>query len=192
MEPIQNNPPAKHNGSFWREVIFYSLFALLVVIPVRTWVAQPFIVNGSSMDSTFEEGEYLIVDELSLRWRELARGEVIIFKYPEDRSKYFIKRIIGLPGETISVKSDSVVIKNAQNLEGIELDEPYIHSRSLGNTDVTLSANEYFVMGDNRLVSHDSRVWGPLQREDIIGRPFLRLLPITRIKTFPGRVESQD
>lgn len=181
-----------HRSSFWREVVSYTLFALIVVIPIRVWIAQPFIVNGSSMDSTFEEGEYLIVDELSLRWRELERGDVVIFRYPEDRSKYFIKRLIGLPGETVSVKSDSVVIKNDRNLEGVELNEPYIHSRSLGDTDVTLSDDEYFVMGDNRLVSSDSRVWGPLGRRDIIGRPLVRLLPITRIEIFPGRVENQD
>lgn len=179
------------NSSFLKEVIFYALFALLIVIPVRTWIAQPFIVNGSSMDPTFIDGEYLIVDEISYRFENPARGDVVIFKYPEDPSKYFIKRLIGLPGETISVKSDSVVITNTENPSGLVLNEPYINSRTFGNTDVTLASNEYFVMGDNRLVSSDSRVWGPLSRDAIIGRPFVRLLPITKIKLFPGKMINE-
>jgi signal peptidase I len=189
MEPT---PPIekKKNGSFWKEIIFYTLFALLIVIPIRTWIAQPFIVNGSSMDTTFRDGEYLIVDELTYQLRDPKRGDVLIFKYPEDKSKYFIKRLIGLPGETVDIKSDSVRIINTANPKGVVIDEPYLHSRTFGNTTVTLAADEYFVMGDNRLVSSDSRVWGPLPKEDLVGRPFVRLLPITKIDLFPGMISS--
>ncbi|MDO8579276.1 MAG: signal peptidase I [bacterium] len=178
------------NGSFWKEIVYYIIFALLIVIPIRVWIAQPFIVNGSSMDSTFLDGEYLIVDELSYRFREPERGAVLIFKYPEDPSKYFIKRLIGLPGETIDIKSDMVTITNEKNPLGIVLNEPYIYSRSLGDGRITLDSDEYFVMGDNRMVSSDSRVWGPLPKSDLVGRPFIRLLPITKIDFFPGAVAS--
>ncbi len=178
------------NSSFWKEILYYTLFAVLIVIPVRAWIAQPFVVNGSSMDSTFLDGEYLVVDELSYRFREPERGEVLIFKYPDDPSKYFIKRLIGLPGETVDIKSDKVTITNKEHPMGLVLDEPYIHSRSLGDNTVTLGPGQYFVMGDNRLVSSDSRVWGPLPKSDLVGRPVLRLLPITKISIFPGAVAS--
>ncbi|HEY4500619.1 MAG TPA: signal peptidase I [Candidatus Paceibacterota bacterium] len=178
------------NGSFWKEIVYYIIFALLIVIPIRVWIAQPFIVNGSSMDSTFLDGEYLIVDELSYHFREPERGAVLIFKYPEDPSKYFIKRLIGLPGETIDIKSDTVTVTNKKNPLGIVLHEPYIYSRSLGDGRITLDLDEYFVMGDNRMVSSDSRVWGPLPKSDLVGRPFIRLLPITKIDFFPGEVAS--
>lgn len=178
------------NGSFWKEIIFYTVFALFIVIPVRTWIAQPFVVNGSSMDSTFKDGEYLIVDELSYRFHEPSRGDVLIFKYPEDPSKYFIKRLIGLPGETVSIKGDIVSVINAEHPNGFVLNEPYTHSRTFGNTNVTLTSDEYFVMGDNRLVSSDSRVWGPLPKSDLIGRPIIRLLPFTKIGILPGEIAS--
>jgi len=178
-------------GSFWKEIIYYTLFALLIVIPIRTWVAQPFIVNGSSMDPTFIDGEYLIVDEISYRFENPTRGDVVIFKYPMDPSKYFIKRLIGMPGETVDVKSGGVVITNAENPTGIILDESYTNSRTFGNTRITLAENEYFVMGDNRLVSSDSRVWGPLSRDAIVGKPLVRLLPITKIKLFPGEITNE-
>jgi signal peptidase I len=187
--PETNSLPPKKN-SFVRELVSYAIIALVVVVPIRTWIAQPFVVNGSSMDETFKDGEYLIVDELSYRFNEPERGEVLIFKYPQDPSKYFIKRLIGLPGETVVVKNDKVTIVNAEHPEGIALNEPYIHSRTFGNVSVTLGPDEYFVMGDNRIVSSDSRVWGPLPKEDVIGRPLVRLLPFSRIDAVPGTVAS--
>jgi len=189
---IEQQPiaPAQKKSSFWKDLISYAIFALVVVVPVRLWIAQPFVVNGSSMDSTFKDGEYLIVDELSYHFHEPQRGDVLIFKYPEDTSKYFIKRLIGLPGETVVVKSDSVTIINKANPKGVQLNEPYTHSRTFGNLSETLGPDEFFVMGDNRLVSSDSRVWGPLPREDIIGRPIVRLLPLSRANYLPGEVAS--
>jgi signal peptidase I len=155
------------------------------------WVAQPFVVNGGSMDTTFANGEYLIVDELSYRFEEPARGDVIVFKYPIDPKKYFIKRIIGLPGETVSVKDQVVTITNTENPKGMVLKENYIHSQTFGNIKTTLKADEYFVMGDNRLVSSDSRFWGNLPKKNITGRPILRLLPYTRINYLPGAIEVE-
>jgi signal peptidase I len=187
--PEPQNDQSKKN-SFFKELATYAAVALLIVIPVRTWIAQPFVVNGSSMDTTFKDGEYLIVDELTYKFRDPARGDVLIFKYPQDPSKYFIKRLIGLPGERVVIKNDKVSIYNEQYPSGMTLNEPYIHSRTFGNIDSKLGADEYFVMGDNRLVSSDSRSWGALPRKDLIGRPIIRLLPVTKIDLVPGVYSS--
>lgn len=187
-QPETQNTPKK--SSFIKELISYALIAIVIVIPIRIFIAQPFIVSGSSMDTTFANGEYLIVDELSYRFHAPERGDVLIFKYPLDPKKYFIKRLIGLPGETIIVKNDTVIIKNKENPEGITLNEPYIHSRTFGNLTATLGSEEYFVLGDNRILSSDSRVWGPLPKSDLIGRPIVRLLPLSKIDWVPGKVAS--
>lgn len=187
MEPTNENVVVEQpKSSFIKETLSYAAIALLVVLPIRIWIAQPFVVNGGSMDSTFADGEYLVVDEISYQFNEPQRGDVLIFKYPQDPSKYFIKRLIGLPGETVMVKNDVVTIINAENPKGIVLNEPYIHSRSFLTKTQTLGKDEYFVMGDNRAVSSDSRVWGPLPKEDVIGRPLVRLLPLSRIDFLPG------
>ena len=177
-------------SSFFKELATYVILALVVVIPVRVWIAQPFVVNGSSMDTTFANGEYLVVDEISYKIHEPQRGDVLIFKYPLDTSKYFIKRLIGLPGETVVVKNDSVKIINTEHPDGVELNEPYIHSQTYGDVTKTLGPDEYFVMGDNRLVSSDSRVWGVLPKSDLIGRPIARLLPLNKFGILPGVVAS--
>ncbi|MFA6158279.1 MAG: signal peptidase I [Candidatus Paceibacterota bacterium] len=187
-----NDAGKEKKETLLKEVLKYALFALIIVLPVRTWIAQPFVVNGGSMDDTFKDGQYLIVDEISYRFKSPERGDVLIFRYPEDTSKYFIKRLIGLPGETVIVKNDSVTIENAEYPAGIALNEPYTGSRTLGNTSVTLGTDEYFVMGDNRIVSLDSRAWGALPKSDIIGRPVLRLLPFGKMGTFPGAVASSS
>jgi signal peptidase I len=187
-DPRPASAPTK--GSLWKELVYYAFLAFVVVVPVRMWVAQPFIVNGASMDSTFKDGEYLVVDEISYRFHEPQRGDVLVFKYPQDTSKYFIKRLVGLPGETVTVRSDSVSIANAKHPNGVVLSESYTHSRTFGNTQMTLGPDEYFVMGDNRLVSSDSRVWGPLPKSDIVGRPVARLLPLGRVGLFPGAIAS--
>ncbi len=176
-------------NSFW-EIARFAIIALIIVLPVRWFIAQPFIVSGASMQETFQDKEYLIVDQLSYRFHEPRRGDVIIFRYPNDPSKYFIKRIIALPGETISITGTSVKIQNAENPKGFKLDEPYAQTGE-GNREqsLTLSEDEYFVMGDNRDHSSDSRTWGTLDRDAIVGRAFIRLLPPQRIDFMPG--ESQ-
>jgi signal peptidase I len=187
-QPLETTTPIR-NKKILKDLISYTLTALVIVLPVRMWVAQPFVVNGGSMDTTFANGEYLIVDELSYRFEEPARGDVIVFKYPIDPKKYFIKRIIGLPGETVSVKDQVVKITNTENPKGMVLKENYIHSQTFGNVKTTLKDDEYFVMGDNRLVSSDSRFWGNLPKKNITGRPIVRLLPFTRINYLPGAIE---
>ncbi len=95
---------------------------LSLFFPIRLFVAQPFIVSGASMDPTFETGEYLIVDQLSYHFDDPVRGQVVIFKYPKDESKYFIKRVIGLPGETVQIEGTDVTIFNESNPDGKKLD----------------------------------------------------------------------
>lgn len=168
------------------ETIHFIFIALIIVIPIRIFVAQPFIVSGASMDPTFEENQYLIVDELSYRLEEPSRGDVVIFKYPRNPKQYFIKRIIGLPGETVIVGEDGIVsIKNASGAV-VTLDEPYIIFKKDDSKSQTLGANEYFMMGDNRAGSFDSRAWGPVKRDLIVGRALARLFPFSTISIFPG------
>jgi len=178
--------------SFWSEIIKFTLIAVLIVLPVRLFIAQPFIVSGASMDPTFETNQYLIIDQISYQFESPKRGEVIIFKYPKDPSKYFIKRIIGLPNETIKLEGMEVIIINKDHPEGFILDQSYLHNRKEEYATYTLKNNEYFVLGDNRLASSDSRVWGPVPANHIIGRPVIRLFPFSQIKIFPGFYKEND
>lgn len=154
--------------------------SLLIVIPVRAYIAQPFIVDGASMEPTFHGGEYLIIDELSYELRDPLRGEVIVFRYPLRPSQFFIKRIIGLPGETLDIKESVVTITTADN-KSFVLPEQYLPQgvRTYPNIEhMTLGPDQYFVMGDNREHSSDSRVWGVLPRHFMMGKVFVRLFPI--------------
>ncbi len=173
------------------EILRFSLIALLIVVPIRMFIAQPFIVSGASMQETFHNGEYLIVDQVSYHLHAPERGDVVIFRYPKDPSKYFIKRIIGVPGDTITIEDSTVTISNEENPDGYVLNEPYIKSMRPGVTITEeLGEREYFVMGDNRDESSDSRVWGVLQEERIIGKAFLRLFPPQAFGVMPGATEE--
>lgn len=181
--------PQKEN--FFTEIFKFAVIALFIVVPFRLFVAQPFIVSGESMSPTFETGEYLIVDQLSYRFDAPKRGDVVIFKYPRDTSKYFIKRLIGLPGETVEVRGSTVIIHGKDGKQTEQLDEPYVaqgNDREFYGT-TKLSDTEYFVMGDNRRASSDSRIWGPVPKADMIGRAAVRLLPLARIHIFPGKYD---
>lgn len=172
------------------EILRFALIALVIVLPVRWFLAEPYVVSGSSMETTFHNSEYLIVDKLSYRFDEPARGDVIILKYPKDPSTRFIKRIVGLPGETIHIDGNRVTIINSSEPNGIVLEEPYVASwESMSAQSKTLGPDEYFVMGDNRDHSSDSRAWGVLKRDEIIGRPFLRLFPPRQLSIWPGMNE---
>ena len=174
--------------SLW-DLIKFALILILIIVPFRMFVAQPFIVNGASMDPTFHEGDYLIVDELSYLLREPKRGEVIIFNNPANETQYFIKRVIGLPGETVQVQGNQVKVLDGE--EQIVLDEPYLGSNGDRTKTLTLGEDEFFVMGDNRQVSYDSRMWGPLKEDKVRGRAFLRLFPPTVISYLPGNYEFE-
>ena len=172
------------------EIVRFSIIAILIVVPVRMFIAQPFIVSGASMEETFQSGEYLIVDQVTHYFESPKRGEVIIFRYPRDPSKYFIKRVIGLPGDTIAIEDGIVTITNAQNPRGFTLSEPYAEEMPpAAKMEEVLGEREFFVMGDNRDESSDSRAWGVLQEERIIGRAWLRLFPPSAVDYLPGAAE---
>lgn len=170
----------------------FILLAAIIVIPIRMFVFQPFIVSGESMYPTFNNADYLIIDEFSYYLHEPKRGDVIVFHYPNDPKRYFIKRIIGLPGETVIFKNRNVYIKNAENPDGIKLSEPYLSQITIPGekTEVTVGADNYFVMGDNRGFSSDSRAWGLLPRKNIVGTAGLRLLPLKSISYKPGSLQK--
>lgn len=158
------------------------IVALLIVVPIRLFLFQPFFVRGQSMEPNFENGDYLIVDEISYRFRNPQRGEVIVFKNPQNPSQRLIKRIIGLPGETIEIKDGQVIIYNQKEKMVLnELDYLPAGHQTPGQVYLTLAKNQYFVLGDNRLSSADSRRWGPLPRKNIIGRVFFRPWPFTAL-----------
>ncbi|MBV9349388.1 MAG: signal peptidase I [Patescibacteria group bacterium] len=177
----------ERKGSF-QEIISFALIALAIVIPVRVFIAQPFIVHGASMEDTFQSGEYLIVDQLTYHLESPKRGDVIVMRYPKDPSVFFIKRIIGLPGETVEISGKDVIIHPAGGGAQFTLDESFLNPDRVKNeyATYTLTSGQYFVMGDNRAESSDSRSWGPLPRQDIVGRVLLRLFPVNRIGAFPG------
>lgn len=156
-EKVEEKKEEKKENSVW-EFIKFTIIAILIVVTIRLWIAQPFIVSGASMEPTFENGDYLIIDELSYHFRQPKKNEVIVFRYPLDPSKFFIKRIIGLPGETIESNEQKII----------------------------LGPNEYFVEGDNRPASSDSRVWGAVPENLVIGRVLVRLWPINQLSILPG------
>ncbi len=171
-----------------KELLWFIAIAIVIVVPVRMFVAQPFIVKGHSMYPTFNDRNYLIVNELSLQFGNPTRGEVIVFKHPNPPHQYLIKRVIGLPGETVSIRHGKVTITNTENPKGFVLDEPYIREPFDSSITVALNENEYFVMGDNRNQSSDSRVWGVLPRKNIIGTPLVRLFPFKTFAINPGEL----
>jgi len=229
---------------FWRnlknfilETAEVVLIALAIVLPIRYFIIQPFIVYGQSMEPSFFDKDYLVVDELSFRLRPIKRGEVIIFEAPAeltvtkqetnknfnikgllslsfinisrvDRNKlidfdhrpgyllaakvytssstFFIKRIIGLPGEKVTIQNSTVKIYNSENPEGFILNEPYLSNliKTTSDINITLPPQQYFVMGDNRTNSYDSRSWGSLNGKAILGRVWLRVWPLNHATAF--------
>ncbi|MEI6843465.1 MAG: signal peptidase I [bacterium] len=188
MNEEQNVPKTKSQivKTIVKEVIIFGIIAFGIVLPFRIFVAEPYIVDGASMDPTFKTGDYLIVDKLSYRFNEPARNSVVVFKYPLDTSKNFIKRIIGLPGDTITAQGNTVKITNTENPTGFTIDQSYVTHTIDTNFQKTLGPDEYFAMGDNRAESFDSRAWGILPKSDILGRPILRLYPLSKIGVLPG------
>jgi signal peptidase I len=186
MEPKKTKIQA-----FW-ELVRFAAIALIIVVPIRVFVAEPFIVSGTSMVPTFASGDYLIVDKISYELGTPHRGDIVVFRYPRNPSQFFIKRIIGLPGETVDVKSalNIVTITSKEFPNGFNLDQSFI--KNVGGIDghVVLGDNQYYVMGDNRSGSSDSRYWGPVDKNLLVGKVFLRLLPITNIDVWPGNYKE--
>ena len=179
---------------FIKETVQFLAIALVIGFPIRFFVAQPFIVNGESMVPTFEDSDYLIVDELTYAIKKPERGDIIVFHNPNNNknAEFFIKRIIGLPSETVTIEDDKVRIENKEHPSGFVLNEQYLRDRHTGTLTRTLGAKDYFVMGDNRGASFDSRSWGPLKQNLITGRVLLRLWPIAHAGYFPGKATYEN
>lgn len=175
---------------FFVEFFKLALFAVVTIFLVRYFLFKPFYVRGASMEPNFFDKEYLIIDEITYRVRAPERGEIIVFHYPQNRSEYFLKRIIGLPGERIKIKDGSVIVYNQEYPEGAVLSEEYLLDGLKNRPDVSynLSETQYFVMGDNRNSSFDSRFFGPVEKKEIIGRVWLRGWPFHRAKIFNSPV----
>jgi signal peptidase I len=175
------------------DIIKFLVPIIVIVFVVRTFIAQPFIVDGESSAPNFHTGHYLIVDELSYRFREPSRADVVVMRYPLQTSRFFLKRIIGLPGDRVVIKDGKVFIYNLDNPDGYVLSEPYQNQPTFpagSFRDVTLKQDEYFVMGDNRAGSDDSRSWGILPRKDIIGHVALRLFPLSLVGVTPASIDD--
>ena len=198
---MRKNKYPKHveeNLSFGKQALIFSwelfkvvLISLVIIIPVRYFLIKPFYVKGASMEPNFYDKEYLIIDELSYRLGEPQRGDSVVFKYPLDPRQFFIKRIIGMPGERVLITDGIVKIYNQDNPEGRVLYEPYIASgtKTLQDTDIELQNDEYFLLGDNRTASLDSRAFGPVKRKFIVGRTLLRGWPITEFGLITNNLE---
>ena len=168
------------------EVLEIAVIAVAAVFIVRSFLVQPFLVSGTSMVPTFSNGDYVLTDELTFRIRPPERGEVVVFHDVSDPSTYLIKRVIGLPGERVVINNDTVTIYNKQNPNGFVLDETYLPGGTVtsGDEDVTLSSSSYFMMGDNRPNSSDSRIWGVADKRYLIGKGVLILWPFN----FAGKI----
>lgn len=175
------------------ELVKIIIISLVVIIPIRYFLIQPFIVKGASMEPNFHDNEYLIINEITYRFKEAQRGDIVVFRYPQNPQEYFIKRVIGLPGEKIKFSDGNVYISKDEN-EWTRLDENYLDAsvKSFANSDqpVDIGSDEYFVMGDNRNSSKDSRSFGPVNKSFIIGKVLLRGFPFNRVSLF-DQVEYQ-
>lgn len=196
---IESNEEAYGVGSFLWEVIKVFFWALIIIVPVRVFLFQPFFVQGASMEPNFENGDYLIINELGYKqsdlniagvhifsansFKDLSRYDVAVFRYPVNPQQFFIKRVIGLPGERVKVEDGKVTIYNNQNPNGFTLDESKYLSANLfttGNLNIKLEQDQYFVLGDNRKASYDSRAWGAVPKSDIIGKVLVRAWPVSK------------
>jgi signal peptidase I len=187
---ILDNTSQKPKES-WLDLLKFTIVTLAILLPIRFYVIQPFVVSGPSMDPQFKDGDYLIVDEISHRVVNPKRGEIIIFKKPEEK-KFIIKRVIGLPGETVELNGTEVKIINSEHKDGLVLSQNFVEfPKSENPKTYKLGDDEFFVLGDNRPVSLDSRWWGALKSNEIVGRPLFRLFPFNKVSVFPGD-ESQS
>lgn len=181
-------------AAFFWETIKIVLISLAIIIPIRYYLVQPFFVKGDSMKPNLHDRDYVLVDKLGYRIHAPQRGDVIVFRYPKDPSEFFIKRIIGLPGETVEIKDNQITVYNARNPEGLRLAEDvYLpqYAERMQNMRMQVDDHDYFVMGDNRPHSSDSRIWGEVNQTLISGRAWIRLWPLDHILHIP-RVTYPD
>lgn len=170
-------------ASFFLELIKIALLAGLTIGLVRYFLFKPFYVKGQSMEPNFYEHDYLIIDEISYRFRTPVRGEIIVFRSPVNED-YYLKRVVGLPGERVKIEDNKIVIFNLENPQGLVVNETYLNESTTGSVNITLTNDQYFVMGDNRDASYDSRRFGPIEKNAIVGKVWLRGWPFNRLSTF--------
>jgi len=179
----------------------FLIILLFVYFMIKNYIAQPFLVKGQSMENNFHDGDYVVVDVLSYRMRAPKRFEVVVFNtefiddYPHKQG-YYIKRIIGVPGDRVTVNDKKVTTFNDENPNGLILDETYLDNGTVTRTpdpvDITLQDKQYFVMGDNRDNSSDSRYWGYLPEDNILGKPFVRLYPFQDVTLYTKEAFIKD
>ncbi len=169
------------------------VIGIIIAVKIfQAFIIQPFIVDGASMLATFHDKEFLLVDKISYMIHPASRGDVVIFKLYENiggeyGGRYLIKRIIGLPGEHVVVKDGVTTIYNDAHKDGFIVDESFVtYKDPKHDADVELGKDQYFVMGDNRSVSYDSRFWGALPSSQLRGRALVRLLPFGVFSIYPG------
>ena len=194
--PITPAPAKAPKKSSDRALFVSVVIALALAFAIRFFVAAPYVVSGSSMEPNFQDWNYLIVDRLTYQFEAPQRGDVIVLDLPQETSRALIKRIIGLPGDTVvlSGPDPTITIIDAAHPQGFTLNEPYIDPANYGGTTDTryvLGPDQYFVMGDNRKVSADSRLWGLLPKQDIVGRVLFRLYPLNEIGITPEQARYQ-
>lgn len=205
LPDIQNTPPRQKDdsqkssvtlqGGTQRSIFFYTVVALSLALFIRFFVAAPYVVSGASMEPNFDNWHYLIIDRVTYHLEDPKRGDVIVFDLPQEPSRSLIKRVIGLPGETVALRDDHITIINEKHPQGFTLVEPYLDPKNLGggnNLRITLDKDQFFVLGDNRRVSADSRIWGTLPREMIVGRAILRLYPFNKISVLPSEARYEE
>jgi signal peptidase I len=206
--PEEKKPEGKFKKaveSIW-ELMKVVLISLAIIVPIRTFIFQPFFVQGASMQPNFHDGEYLIINEFGYKktalgtenkklftvepFKEISREDVIVFRNPQNPKEYFIKRVIGLPGEKIEIKNGDVVVYNDENPEGGILDESDYLDKMLHKTECwdecvfEIEEDHYLVLGDNRKYSSDSRAWGLLSEDFVIGKVFIRAWPFSEAGIF--------
>lgn len=170
-------------GLFFLELIKVVVLAGITIVLVRYFLFKPFYVKGQSMEPNFHEKDYLIIDEITYRFREPVRGEVVVFHAP-GIDDFYLKRVLGLPGERVKVEGNKVIVYNDEHPQGIVVEEHYLNEQTNGSITITLEDNEYFVLGDNRDASYDSRRFGAISGDKIVGRVWFRGWPFSRISSF--------
>lgn len=178
-------------GMWFLDAIQVIGISVITIVFLQYFVFQPNEVSGKSMYPYLEDKDRIITEKVSYRLHQPQRGDIIVFKYPLNKSEEFIKRIIALPGEQVQIKNNSVIIYNTENPTGYKLNEDYLSSNTVTNgraflsegKKVTVPQNSYFVMGDNREGSSDSRQWGFISKDDIVGKAALRIWPANTFST---------
>ena len=190
-------------GGLLLEMVRVFILAVIIIIPVRVFLFQPFFVQGSSMEPNFQDGEYLVISEFGYKqtnigwfdspwfqvkpFQKIARQDIAVFRFPKNTEEFFIKRIIGLPGESVEIKRGKVILYNQEHPEGWVLDESAYIGPDVLTQDmprVQIGEDQYFLMGDNRMFSYDSRAFGPVGKDKVIGRVLLRSWPTSRLSLY--------